>query len=142
MPGEGKGTHSSPLDWKIPWAEEPGGPQSMGSRGVGHHRATSLSLFTFMHWRRQWRPTPVFLPGKSPGRGRLVGCCLWGRTESDTTLRSTAERQQQRMRATVARQCGNRQLSFAYDAHNLSISIIFLSIIYLSAAAVGMVNHG
>ena len=43
-----------------------------------------LSLFTFMHWRRQWQPTPVFLPGESQGRGSLVGC-LWGRTESDTT---------------------------------------------------------
>ena len=45
---------------------------------------TSLSLFTFMHWRRKWRPTPLFLPGESQGRGNLVGCRLWGRTESDT----------------------------------------------------------
>ena len=41
--------------------------------------------FTFMHWRRKWQPTPVFLPGESQGRGSLVGCRLWGRTESDTT---------------------------------------------------------
>ena len=47
--------------------------------------ATSLSLFTFMHWRRKWRPTPVFLPGESQGWRSLVGCRLWGRTESDTT---------------------------------------------------------
>ena len=46
---------------------------------------TSLSVFTFMHWRRKWQPTPVFLPGESQGRGSLVRCCLWGRTESDTT---------------------------------------------------------
>ena len=46
---------------------------------------TSLSLFTFMHWRRKWQPTPVFLPGKSQGWRSLVGCHLWGRTESDTT---------------------------------------------------------
>ena len=52
---------------------------------VGHDWATSLSLFTFMHWRRKWQPTPVFLPGESQGRGSLVGCCLWGRTESDMT---------------------------------------------------------
>ena len=38
-----------------------------------------------MHWRRKWQPTPVFLPGESQGRGSLVGCCLWGRTESDRT---------------------------------------------------------
>jgi len=54
-------------------------------RRVGHDWATSLSLFTFMHWRRKWQPTPVFLPGESQGRRSLVGCCLWGRTESDTT---------------------------------------------------------
>ena len=36
-------------------------------------------------WRRKWQPTPVFLPGESQGRGCLVGCHLWGRTESDTT---------------------------------------------------------
>ena len=58
-------THSSTLAWKIPW--------------------TSLSLFTFMHWRRKWQPTSVFLPGESQGRGSLVGCRLWGLTESDMT---------------------------------------------------------
>ena len=77
--------HSSTLAWKIPRAEEPGRLQSMGLLGVGHDWATSLSLFTFMHWRRKWQPTPVFLPGESQGRGSLVGCRLWGCTESDTT---------------------------------------------------------
>ena len=79
--------HSSTLAWKIPWMEEPGRLQSTGSWRVGHDWATSLSLFTFMHWRRKWQPTPVFLPGESQGRGSLVGCHLWGRTESDTTER-------------------------------------------------------
>ena len=59
--------HSSTLAWKIPWTEEPGRLQSMGSLRVGHDWATSLSLFTFTHWRRQWQPTPVFLPGESQG---------------------------------------------------------------------------
>ena len=77
--------HSSTLAWKIPWMEEPGRLQSMGSLGLKHDWATSLSLFTFMHWRRTWQPTPVFLPGESQGRGSLVGCHLWGHTESDTT---------------------------------------------------------
>ena len=136
--------HSSTLTWKIPWTEEPGGLQSMGSLKVGHNGAISLScigegngtplqycclenpmdgdgtplqcsclenpmdggawwaavhgiaksrtrpsdslsLFTFMHWRRKWQPTPVFLPGESQGRGSLVGCRLWGHTESDMT---------------------------------------------------------
>ena len=77
--------HSSPLPWKIPWTEEPGGLQSMGSLGVRHDRATSLSLFIFTHWRRKWQPSLVFLPGESQGQGSLVGCRLWGRTESDTT---------------------------------------------------------
>ena len=77
--------HSSTLAWKIPWVEEPGGLQSMGSLRVGHDWATSLSLFPFVHWRRKWQPTPVFLPGESQGWGSLVGFRLWGRTESDTT---------------------------------------------------------
>ena len=77
--------HSSTLAWRIPWTEEPGRLQSMGSWRVGHDCTTSLALFTFMHWRRKWQPTPVFLPGESQGRGSLVGCRLWGCTESDTT---------------------------------------------------------
>ena len=70
--------HSSTLAWKIPWAEEPARLQSMGLLRVGHDWATSLSFFTFLHWRRKWQPTPVFLPGESQGPGSLVGCCLWG----------------------------------------------------------------
>ena len=85
--GKGNGT---PLQYSClenPWMEQPGRLQSMGSLRVRHDWTTSLSLFTFtfMHWRRKWQPTPVFLPGESQGRGRMVGCRLWGRTESDTT---------------------------------------------------------
>ena len=75
--------HSSTLAWKIPWTEEPGRLQTMGSWRVRHDWVTSLSLFPFMHWRRKWQPTPVFLPGESQGRGSLVDFHLWGRTESD-----------------------------------------------------------
>ena len=85
--------HSSTLAWKIPWMEEPGRLQSMGSWRVGHDWATSLSLFTFMHWRRKWQLTPVFLPGESQGQRSLVGCHLWGRTESDT-IEATQQQQQ------------------------------------------------
>ena len=87
-------THSSTVAWKIPWMEESGGLQSMGSLRVGHDWATSLSLFTFMHWRRKWQPTPVFLPGESQGRWSLMGCRLWGRTESDTTEAILQQQQQ------------------------------------------------
>ena len=58
-------THSSTLAWEIWWTEEPGRLQSMWSQRVRHDWVTSLSLFTFMHWRRKWQPTPVFLPGES-----------------------------------------------------------------------------
>ena len=88
-------THSSTLAWKIPWTEEPGRLQYMGLLRVGHDWATSLSLFTFIHWRRQWQSTPVLLPGKSHGRGSLVGCYLWGRTELDTTEVTEQQQQQQ-----------------------------------------------
>ena len=85
--GEGNGTPVafSTLAWKIPWMEEPGRLQTMVSLRVGHDWATSLSLFIFMHWRKKWQPTPVFLPGEFQGRGSLVGYCLWGRTELDST---------------------------------------------------------
>ena len=48
---------------------------------------TQLSdfIFTFMHWKRKQQHTPVFLLGEPQGRGSLVGCRLWGCTESDTT---------------------------------------------------------
>ena len=65
--------HSSTLAWKIPWTEEPGGLQSMGLLRVRHDWATSLSLFTLMHWRRKRQPTPVFLPGESQGWGEPGG---------------------------------------------------------------------
>ena len=45
---------------------------------------SSLSLFTFMRWRRKWQPTPAFLPGESPGQKNLVGYSPWGHKESDT----------------------------------------------------------
>ena len=59
--------HSSALAWKIPWMEEPGRLQTMRSQRVGHDRATSLSLFTFMHWRRNWQPS--VLAWRTPGTG-------------------------------------------------------------------------
>ena len=79
--GEGNGTPlqysclENPMDRGAWWA---------AVHGVTRSR-TQLSDFTFTHWRRKWQPTPVFLPGESQGRGSLVGCHLWGCTESDTT---------------------------------------------------------
>ena len=84
--------NSSTLAWKIPWTEEPGRLQSMGSLRVG---APSLSLFTFIHWRRKWQPIPVFLPRESQERGSLVSWRLWGHTESDTTEATWQQQQQQ-----------------------------------------------
>ena len=78
--------HSSTFAWKIPWMEEPGRLQSIESLSVGHDWATSLSLFTFMHWRRRWQPTPVFLPGESQGWGSLVAA-VYGVTQSWTRLK-------------------------------------------------------
>ena len=91
-------THSSTLAWKIPWTEKPGGLQSMGLIRVRHDWETSLSLFTFMHWRRKWQPIPVFLPGESQVRESLVVCHLWGSTESDMTEVTQQQQQQQQLR--------------------------------------------
>ena len=95
--------HSSTLAWKIPWTEEPGRLQSMGSLRVGQDSATSLSLFTFMYWSRKWQPTPVFLPEESQGWVSLMGCHLWGHTESDTT--EVTQQQQQYMNIHTHTQC-------------------------------------
>ena len=83
--GEGNGT---PLQYSCLGNPMDRGAWQAAVHGVTKSR-TRLSDFTFtfpfMHWRRKWQPTPVFLPGESQGRGSLVGCHLWGRTESDTT---------------------------------------------------------
>ena len=75
--------HSNTLAWKMSWTEEPVRLQSMGSLRVRHNWVISLSLFTCMHWRRKWQPTPVFLPGKSHGWRSLLGYSPWGRKELD-----------------------------------------------------------
>ena len=63
--------HCSTLAWRIPWTEEPCRLLSMGSLRVGHDWATSLSLFTFMHWRRQWQPIAWKIPGTEEPVGLL-----------------------------------------------------------------------
>ena len=79
-------THSSTLTWKIPWTEEPGRLPSMRSLRVGHDWVTSLSLFTFMHWRRKWQPSPVFLPGESRDGGAWWAT-IYGVAQSRTRLK-------------------------------------------------------
>ena len=83
--------HSSILAWKIPWMEEPGRLQSLGSQRVRHNFTftsllTDICIYTHI-WRRQWQPTPVLLPRKSHRRRSLVGYSPWGHKESDTTER-------------------------------------------------------
>ena len=83
--------NSSTLAWRIPWTEEPGGLQSIGLHRVGHDWVTSLSLFTFMHWRRKWQPTPVFLPGESQGRGSLYKHLQYSNAHIDYLFLQTSE---------------------------------------------------
>ena len=93
--GEGNGT---PLQYSCLENPMDGGAWWAAVHGVaraGHNWATSLSLFTFIHWTRKWQPTPVFLSGESQGWRSLVGCHLWGRTESDTTEATQQQQQQQ-----------------------------------------------
>ena len=80
---EGNGT---PLQCSCLENTMDGGAGKAGVQGVakGWTRLSNLPFtFTFMHWRRKWQPTPVFLPGESQGQQSLMGCPLWGRTESD-----------------------------------------------------------
>ena len=116
--------HSSTLAWKIPWLQDPGRLQSMESPRVGHDWATSLSLFTFLHWRRKWQPTPVFLPGESQGREILVGFRLWGCTESDTTEVTylTLLYPSPAMDSLCCIQAGERQTTFHYSGELLVVT--------------------
>ena len=77
MDGEGNGT---PIQYSCLENTMDGGAWWAAVHGVTQSdmTATSLSLFTFMHWRRKWQPTPVILPGKSQGWWSLVGCRLRG----------------------------------------------------------------
>ena len=76
--------HSSTLAWKIPWAEEPGRLQSMGSLRVGHDSDLTFT-FHFHALEKEMATHSSVLAWRIPGKGSLFGCCLWGRTESDTT---------------------------------------------------------
>ena len=76
--------HSSTLAWKIPCMEEPGKLQSTGS--LSWTRLINFPFtFHFHALEKEMATTPVFLPGESQGRQSLVGCRLWGHTESDMT---------------------------------------------------------
>ena len=102
--------HSSTFAWKIPWTEEPRRLKSMESLRIGHDWATSLSLFTFMHWRRKWQPSTVFLPGESQGQGSLVAA-VYGVTQSWTRLKwlsSTRHNSNNK----------NEQIKFIFFYHN------------------------
>ena len=75
--------HSSTPAWKIPWTEEPGAMQSMGL--LSRTRLSVTFTFQFHALGKEMATTPVFFPGESQGWWSLVGCCLWGRAESNTT---------------------------------------------------------
>ena len=79
-------THSSTLAWKIPWMEEPGRLQSMGLLRVRHDWVTSLSLFTFMHWRRKWQPLQCSCL-ENPRDGGPWWAAVYGVTQSWTRLK-------------------------------------------------------
>ena len=79
--------HSSSLAWKILWTEEPGRLQSMGSLRVGYNWATSLSLFTFMHWRRKWQPTLQCSCLENPRDRGAWRAAVYGVAQSRTRLK-------------------------------------------------------
>ena len=104
---EAMAPHSSTLAWKIPWMEEPGRLQSMGSRRVGHDWATSLSLFTFMRWRRKWQPAPLpYSCLENPRDGGAWWAAVYGVAQSRTQL---------------------KQLSSSSSSSRMGISFLFFS---------------
>ena len=123
--------HSSTLAWKIPWMEEPGGLQSMGSR---------LSDFTFtFHFHaleKEMATHSSVLAWRIPGTGELVGCRLWGRTESDTT--EATQQQQQDIAMLETNSYGQLWMStvifvsfskyFQYRKHTLPLTSFLVSL--------------
>ena len=137
-------THSSTLAWKIPWMEEPGRLQSIGLQRVGHNWATSLLLFTFMHWRRTWQPTPVFLPGEHWARdGGAWWAAIYGVAQSQTWLKWLSSSSSSPKREPVytcptfpLHQGHHMAFNFVCQRintlHNLKIGIIYNFICYLN----------
>ena len=78
--------HSSTLAWKIPWMEEPGRLQSMGSPRVGHGWATSFSLFTFMRSRGNGTPLQCSCL-ENPRDGGAWWAAVYGAAQSWTQLK-------------------------------------------------------
>ena len=109
--------HSRTLVWKIPWMEEPSRLRSMGSLRVGHNWATSLSLFTFMRWRRKWQPTPVFLPGQSQGGAWWPA--VYGVAQSRTRLKRLSS-------SSSSNSCLVIQIAYASQLTPIHISKIWL----------------
>ena len=98
--GEGNG---KPLQYSCLENPMDGGAWQAAVHGVATSRSRlSDFTFTFTQWRRKKQPTPVFLPGESQGWQSLVGCCLWGRTESDTTEETQQQQQQRRGKMTTS----------------------------------------
>ena len=118
-------THSSTLAWKIPWTEQPGRLQSMGLLRAGHDWATSLSLFTFMHWRRKWQPIPVFLPGESQGQGAWWAA-IYGVAQSWTRLKWLSSS------SSSSLYCKHRRIETDY-ALDLTINFLELNIVSYSS---------
>ena len=79
-------THSRTLAWKIPWTEEPGKLQFMGSLRVGHDWATSLSLFTFMHGEGNGNPLQCSCL-EHPRDGGAQWAAVYGVAQSRTRLK-------------------------------------------------------
>ena len=96
--------HSSTLAWKIPWAEEPGRLQSMGSHRVRHDWGTSLSLFTFMYWRRKWQCSCL----ENPRDGGAWWAAIYGVTQSRTWLKwhSSSSSSSRLQKASFSRMLG------------------------------------
>ena len=135
LPGsrEGNGT---PLQYSCLENPMDRGAWQASIHGVAKSQ-TRPSIFTFVHWGRKWQPTSVFLPGESQGRGSLVGCCLWGRMELNTTEAAAAATWLKSSRSQPLNWCGvqikcnkvytgkwrENLLSLYYEPHNILTDI-------------------
>ena len=95
FPDQGLNSHSPQRKFGVLILGLPGSPQYFLISVSADMTEATQQQQQSLSWRRKWQPTPVFLPGESCGQRSLVGCCPWGRTESDTTEVTQQQQQQQ-----------------------------------------------
>ena len=106
--------------------EEPCRLQSMGSLGVGQDWATSLSLFTFLHWRRKWQPTQCSCLENRRGGGAWWAA-IYGVAQSQTWLKWLSSSSSICISEVIDISPGNLDSNLCFIQSNISHDVLCIS---------------